>query len=285
MAIHPIHTGKVIPKTIHFNWFGGKPHTDLVKSCVASWEKHLPDYRIICWNEDNFKIDDQCIYVREAYASKRFAFVSDYVQVWALSEFGGVYIDSDVEVMKNLDVFLGNRAFIGFQESGLPFTALWGSEKGHEFAQILRREYESRSGFIEEINTVLVSRLLVEHYGVDANTDSIQHLRDGLVLYPSDYFCVDFDLYHFDRNNYARHHFNTSWIDNEEKPSQNFYKEFVYKKHIFRRLLDSGSVEITINNIVQNLDNDLLLKRIGKRRVIEYLFKDLFRLRKNNSGW
>jgi hypothetical protein len=273
----------VIPKVIHYNWFGGKPHSDLLTRCIESWQRHLPDYRIVCWNEGNVDISQQCAYVREAYAAGRYAFVSDYIQAWALGEHGGIYIDSDVEVMKSLDQFLEHRAFIGFQESGLPFTALWGCEKDHPFATLIRREYESRKGFVEEINTTLVSRLLVENYNVKADMDAVQRLADGLVLYPSDYFCVDFDLYHLDEHNHARHHFNTSWIKSDEKPSHNFYKEFVYKKHVLRRLCKEGNIEITINNIVENLDNELLLKRIGKRQLIEFLLKDLFRLGKKKS--
>ena len=271
----------VVPKIVHFNWFGGKPFTELVKHCTESWKKHLPGYEIVCWNEENFKIEEKCVFVREAYAAKRYAFVSDYVQAWALREFGGIYIDSDVELLKSLDRFLHHRAFIGFQEAGLPFTALWGCEKGHYFSKMLCSEYEAKSAFVEEINTEIVSRLLVEHYGVDANSDSMQHLSDGLILYPSDYFCVDFDLYRFAEHNYARHHFNTSWIDKDDKPSQNFYKEFVYKKHIFNRLSKSGNMEITINNIVENFDSNLLLRRIGKRKVIQYLLRDLFSFRKH----
>jgi mannosyltransferase OCH1-like enzyme len=273
----------VIPKIAHFNWFGGKPHSELVKICTASWMKHLPDYQIICWNEENFRIDEQCVFVRDAYAARKYAFVSDYVQAWAISEFGGIYIDSDVELIKGLDRFLHHRAFIGFQESGLPFTALWGSEKAHPFALRLRHEYEAKTAFVQEINTEMVSRILVEEYGVDANMDAMQHLSDGLILYPSDYFCVDFDLYGFSDNNHARHHFNTSWIEKDDKPSLNFYKEFVYKKHLFRKLSNSGNLDITINNIVENFDNDLLLRRIGKRKVMEFLFKDLLRLRKKSS--
>lgn len=256
----------------------------MVRLCVASWQKHLPDYKIICWNEESFDFNDKCIYVREAYKSKRYAFVSDYVQAWALSEYGGIYIDSDVEVMRNLDEFLVHKAFVGFQETGLPFTALWGCEKGHELAEILRTEYESKTEFIEEINTVLVSRLLVERFGADANRDASQQLRDGLMLYPSNYFCVDFDLYHLDRHNYARHHFNTSWINKDVKPDPNFYKEFVYKKHMMRRLSESGDQEITINNIVENFNNDLLLRRIGMKKVTLFLLKSLLRLGKKPTS-
>jgi hypothetical protein len=267
----------LIPKVIHFNWFGGKPYTELVNRCIESWRKYLPGYEIVCWNESNFEIEDKCVFVREAYAAGKYAFVSDYVQAWSLNRYGGIYIDSDVEVMKNLDRFLHHRAFIGFQEAGLPFTALWGCEKGHPFAMNLCKEYERKKKLVVETNTELVSRLLVEYYGVDPDLDSMQHLSDGLILYPSDYFCVDFELYQFADHNYARHHFNTSWIEKDEKPSLNFYKEFVYKKYIFRRLSKSGSMEITVNNIVENFENDLLLRRIGKRKVMQFLFKDIFK--------
>ena len=274
----------MIPKIIHYNWFGGKPQTQLVEKCVQSWREYLPDYEIICWNEDNFKLEDHCIYVREAYRQGNFAFVSDYVQAWALHEYGGVYIDSDVEVRKNLDHFLQHRAFIGFQETEFPFTALWGCEKGHEFAFLLRKEYEQFEKFAPVINTIMVTRLLVDHFKVNPDEDIFQELPHGLMLYPSHYFCVDMRYYDDFNHHYACHHFNSSWIDKDNKPAPNFYKEFVFKKYMLRTIAKTGNIEITLNNVVNNVDNDLLLTRIGNKKILSHLIKSLFGLNPKAGG-
>ena len=99
-----------IPKIIHYCWFGKGPKPELVLKCIASWEKYLPDYEIKEWNENNFDINSN-IYCKEAYERKKYAFVSDYVRLYAVYNEGGIYFDTDLEVIKNMDVFLNNKAF------------------------------------------------------------------------------------------------------------------------------------------------------------------------------
>lgn len=94
----------MIPKIIHYCWFGRNPLPDLAKKCIQSWKKFCPDYEIKEWNEDNFDINSNQ-YVKEAYKAKKWAFVTDYVRLWALVNFGGVYMDTDVEVINSIDVF------------------------------------------------------------------------------------------------------------------------------------------------------------------------------------
>ena len=101
-----------IPKKIHYCWFGRGQMPELAIKCLASWKKNLPDYEVIEWNEDNFDINSNR-YVKEAYESKKYAFVTDYVRLYVLYNHGGIYMDTDVEVLKPLDVFLVNRAFTG----------------------------------------------------------------------------------------------------------------------------------------------------------------------------
>ena len=103
-----------IPKVIHYCWFGRGKLPKLAKKCIKSWKKYLPDYKIIEWNEDNFDINSNQ-YVREAYEAKKYAFVSDYVRLYALYNYGGIYMDTDVEVIKSLDEFLIHEAFSGFE--------------------------------------------------------------------------------------------------------------------------------------------------------------------------
>lgn len=95
----------MIPKKIHYCWFGRGPLPELARKCIASWRKYLPEYEIKEWNEDNFDLDAYP-YVREAYDSRKFAFVTDVVRLYALYNEGGIYMDTDVEVLKPLDSIL-----------------------------------------------------------------------------------------------------------------------------------------------------------------------------------
>ncbi|RYG45800.1 MAG: glycosyl transferase, partial [Chitinophagaceae bacterium] len=103
----------MIPKIIHYVWFGGNPLPPLAVKCIDSWKKFLPEYEVREWNETNFPIAE-FRFAKEALKSRKFAFVSDVVRLWALKEFGGVYMDTDVEVLKPLDAFLHLPAFSGF---------------------------------------------------------------------------------------------------------------------------------------------------------------------------
>ena len=104
----------MIPKIIHYCWFGRGKMPELAQKCLDSWKKQLPEYDYKLWNEDNFDINS-VPYVKEAYEARKFAFVTDYVRLYALYHFGGVYMDTDVEVLKPLDRFLELPAFSGFE--------------------------------------------------------------------------------------------------------------------------------------------------------------------------
>ena len=119
-----------IPKVIHYCWFGKNKLSKSAKKCIKSWKKHLPNYEIIEWNENNFDINCN-EYVREAYKSKKYAFVSDYARIYALYNYGGIYMDTDVEVIKSLDKFLCNDAFAGLENEYSIQTAVMGCCKGN----------------------------------------------------------------------------------------------------------------------------------------------------------
>lgn len=104
-----------VPKIIHYCWFGGNPKPKLAEKCIKSWKKFCPDYQIIEWNEENFDVSAAPEYVRQAYAAKRWAFVTDYVRLKAMTEMGGIYMDTDVELVKPLTPFLAHDAFAGFE--------------------------------------------------------------------------------------------------------------------------------------------------------------------------
>ena len=104
----------MIPKIIHYCWFGGKPKPELAEKCIESWKKFCPDYEIVEWNEGNFNINSN-LYVKQAYEAKKYAFVTDYVRLYALYTQGGIYMDTDVMVLKPLDEYLNHEAFSGFE--------------------------------------------------------------------------------------------------------------------------------------------------------------------------
>ena len=120
----------MIPKTIHYVWFGRGEKSDRTKLCIESWKKYLPDYEIIEWNEDNFDINFNK-WTKKSYEEKKYAFTSDVARLWVLYNYGGIYMDTDVEVYKPLDEFLNEEAFTGFEDINYPVTATLGAEKGN----------------------------------------------------------------------------------------------------------------------------------------------------------
>ena len=109
----------MIPKIIHYCWFGRNPLPELALKCIASWKKYMPDYEIKEWNEDNFDVNI-IPYTAEAYAQKKYAFVSDYARFWILYRYGGIYFDTDVEVIRPIDDIIARGNFMGFETDPNP---------------------------------------------------------------------------------------------------------------------------------------------------------------------
>ena len=127
---------KKIPKIIHYVWFGNQPLSDLATKCIKSWEKFAPDFQLMRWDESSFDISSNR-YVMEAYQSKKWAFVSDYVRLYALYHHGGIYMDTDVELIKPIDHFLIHNAFSGFEQTDTIPTAIMGSIVEHPWIKYL----------------------------------------------------------------------------------------------------------------------------------------------------
>lgn len=99
-----------IPKKIHFFWFGNNTKPKIVEKCISSWKQYCPNYEIIEWNESNFDLS-LCDYLKEAFEAKKWAFVTDYARIWVIQKYGGIYLDTDVELISNLDKFLNDETF------------------------------------------------------------------------------------------------------------------------------------------------------------------------------
>ena len=183
----------MIPKIIHYVWVGGNPKPKNIQHCMKTWTKHLQDYQIIEWNEDNFNIHENK-YVEQAYKAKKWAFVSDYIRAKAVYEMGGIYMDTDVLVLDNLHDLLGNRAFVGFENKENPFTAVFGAEKGHPLIKDMLSYYDDRDFTFDKqdqlagVNTVSVSDILKNKYGAQPNNKE-QQLQTGIHVYPDGVLC------------------------------------------------------------------------------------------------
>jgi mannosyltransferase OCH1-like enzyme len=105
----------MIPKVIHYCWFGPKPFSRLILRCIESWREELPDYEICLWNETNSPMDNK--FVQKAYSAKKYAFVSDYVRFWVLHNYGGIYLDTDMYLIRSLNDFLNNKVFFGWESA------------------------------------------------------------------------------------------------------------------------------------------------------------------------
>lgn len=211
----------LIPKTIHYCWFGGNPLPELAQKCIESWKKYCPDYEIKEWNELNFDVDC-CAYVREAYEAKKWAFVSDYARYKILYEHGGVYLDTDVELLKSLDDILEKGDFMGCENytdevmlvnPGLGCASLPGREFYAEIiADYEKSNFKNSDGSLNLYTVVQRTTDFLKKHGLK-DTLSIQQVAD-ITIYPAEYFCPkdmrDGRLKVTDKS-YSIHHYTASW--------------------------------------------------------------------------
>ena len=212
-----------IPKIIHYCWFGKGELPKLAKKCIKSWKKYCPDYEIICHNEDNFDLN-QNRYLSEAYKAGKWAFVSDYVRLKVIYDNGGIYLDTDVELIKPIDDLLSNEGFMGFDEKGIVATGLgFGAEKGNEIVAEFLKDYDNISFILPDgsydvtpcpdRNTEALKRL-----GMDI-TNTNQNFK-GVTFFPDEYFCP-MNYYTgkktITKNTYSIHHYSASWTSKVTK--------------------------------------------------------------------
>ena len=212
----------MIPRVIHYCWFGRGPKPELAKRCIESWKKYCPNYKVKEWNEDNFDLD-MYPYVREAYDNRKFAFVTDVVRLYALYMEGGIYMDTDVEVLKPLDCLLKYEAVSGFEsETQIP-TGLMACREGHPLFKELLHEYEGIH-FVKEdgsldftTNVTRITNTCLK-YGLTLN-NTLQTIN-GFTLLPKDFLCpksYDDGKIYLTENTVTIHHFAGSWHSDKQK--------------------------------------------------------------------
>lgn len=254
----------MIPKKIHYCWFGGNEKSDLAKHCIESWKAIHPDFEIIEWNESNSPIDDNA-YVREAFEQGKWAFVSDYVRSKVMYEHGGIYMDTDMELKLPLNEFMNHNAVCGFEVKGVPYSAFWMAEPHHQLSKDFMNYYDSQEGFVERINTDIFSEMLEKQYGAKRYKDEVQELKHGVILYPSVYFSQDLE------KNYVSHHFNGSWFGGDE---ENTHKKMINVYGLMERLINYQDAKKAAKSIFEEhkiINPHDLLDLIPRETIEEYL--------------
>ncbi len=211
-------------KTIHYFWFGQNPMSKQLKKCIASWKKFMPDFEIKEWNETNFDVR-QNKYISQAYDAKKYAFVSDFARFKVLHEQGGLYFDTDVELVRPLYDLLENEAFAGFENKKLlnPGLVLWVKEPGNKTLEEILRVYSGLSFLNEDgsYNTTTICVYFSERLtplGLREDDGTVQHCGD-FTIYPRDYFCPFNDVtgvLNKTENTYAIHWFYKSWMSKKD---------------------------------------------------------------------
>lgn len=214
----------MIPKKIHYCWFGEAEMPELAQRCIASWHKHMPDWEYVLWNEKNFDVTKAPAYVQEAYAAKKFAFVSDYVRLFALEQQGGVYLDTDVEVLKSYEPLLENVAFIGFEENKHKSlgTNCIGSEANAQWLKELLEYYQSAhfshpDGTLDlTTNAELITRYLEKHGLI---RDGKEQIVGEVHVYDHHYFSpiTSTRVMRKSESTYSIHRFAGSWTGEKSR--------------------------------------------------------------------
>lgn len=249
----------MIPKIIHYCWFGRKPIPKSALKCISSWRKFFPDYEIKEWNEDNFDVHS-IPYIHEAYECGKYAFVSDYARFWVLYHYGGIYFDTDVEVIRPMNDIIKKGNFMG-REAGAFISAIIKSEAVNpglglgvvpglavieEILSIYRNiHFLNKDGSLNLKTIVRYTTEILANHGLNNNNQDLQLVAD-IWIYPTDYFCpmdhTKANLLNITDRTVSIHHYDCSWLD---KKSINYFLHILKGKMAF--LLGSDFVYAVCN--------------------------------------
>ena len=218
----------MIPKIIHYCWLSGDPYSEKIQHCIDSWKKIIPNYEFMLWDTKRFDIES-CPWVKEAFEAKKYAFAADYIRLYALSRFGGIYLDSDVEVLKSFDDLLHLPYFIGNEsyEDRVEVAAM-GAEKGTPWIEDCLAYYtekhfvKSDGSFDKKVMPDVVYEITSKKYRLNhiPKIEDFDYSGGIINVFPRDWFCAHVHLkpddiepsYIISKNTYCVHHFANSWI-------------------------------------------------------------------------
>ena len=221
-----------IPKIIHYCWFGNEKMPKNIKKNISNWKTILKDFEVIEWNESNVNLEANS-YIKQAYMYKKWAFVSDYVRLMVLYEHGGIYMDTDVEVLKSLNSFLNCKNFFSYETKESIATHIIGATQHNELIKFFL-EYYKKASFIDKdmginytTNVVIITKMLQEKYKTNFD-GTYQVIENNIHIYPVDYFCAknfSTGIINITQNTHAIHHFSGSWNTKKTKIKKGNKKE------------------------------------------------------------
>lgn len=221
----------MIPQKLHYCWFGGAPKSELILRCMESWKKQCPNYEIHEWNEENVSIAECPLYVRQAYEMKKWAYVSDYVRLKIVYEQGGIYLDTDVELVRSPSELLSYKAFFGFEDGAFIATGLcFGAEPQCAIVKELMDSYEGipfrlPDGTVDLLPCPKRNTSVFLRHGLKQN-DRRQVLDGDVLILPSIYLCpLDFATYRMRKSpkTISIHHYAASWMREDEKEAHQVF--------------------------------------------------------------
>lgn len=237
----------MIPKKIHYCWFGGKEMPNEVKKCIETWKKYCPNYELIKWDETNFDINSHP-FVKAAYEAKAWAFVSDYARLRVIYDNGGIYLDTDVELLKNLDFLLDNQSYIGVQQDGhLCNTGLgYGASKTNPVVEAMLKMYDSLDFSLErkaELACPNLNHAVLKELGYQYSEKIWQN--DMVTVYPCRYFdpiAPGETQNLFCEDTVSIHHYAASWTGTRNRIKRKIFRlvgeENIHKVKTFLKRLD-----------------------------------------------
>ncbi len=258
----------MIPKIIHYCWFGKNAKPPLAEKCIKSWKKYCPDYQLIEWNEDNFDLSACPLYVRQAYEAKKWAFLTDYIRLKVVYDHGGIYFDTDVELLKSPDSLMSHRAWFGFQDGKCVATGLgFGAEANHSILAELMAQYADIPFFLPD-GTMDLMACPERNTEVFLNCglkqdDSRQILEDDILILPTVVLCpLDYftGKYKRSRKTISVHRFAATWRSKEDK------KRVLSQRKQWRRQTRKDKRSVMIRRIAMKLLGETRYQSLKKRK-------------------
>lgn len=226
----------MIPKIIHYCWLSGDPIPADLQHCIDSWKKYLPDYRFVLWDLNRFDIN-QSLWVKQAFEAKKYAFAADYIRLYAIYNYGGIYMDMDVEVVKPFGKLLESGYFFGFETKKGIEAGIFGAEAFNPYIKQCLDYYKDRTFSLKKGKydmrplPLIMYDTLTKNYDVKNRTEiSISFENNEIFVFPPDYLTAksyDTGVVTITTNTYTIHHFAGSWVSWSDKLYQIIYR-FIY---------------------------------------------------------
>ncbi len=261
-----------IPKIIHYCWLSGESFPDDIQRCIDSWRKYLPDYKIKLWDTHNFDCS-KWKYTQQALDKKKYAFVSDVVRLYALYTEGGIYLDSDIEVMRNFDDLLDSPAFSGIESGGRFAAWIMACEAGNPlFGKMLsyydNRDFVTDSGKMDLTPNTIPMTAILSHYGM--RPENILQKLKYITIYPEEYFCPKNPWtlkINITDNTHAMHLFAGAWNDTAASDLEFFGKISEFVGEFVETLKRSNLSQLPISIFGTGTVGNLVLESMNLRKL------------------